>query len=243
MRCLADLGALHFDWGKLGIAERDWREVMTTNHRTLGPEHRSTLYAKDFLALILGEQGRVGEGEALARESLDARRKRHGASHPEVAYSLRNIGLLKRLKGEPAEAETPLRDALAICRAAQCSVLGDVLTNLGAVLNELGNPHEAESLLQEALPILTEQAGPSHYATSVTRSALGYSFALQGRYAEAESLLLRAYHDQNTRKDYWGVKGRREILPLLVGLYRRQGKSAEAAKYERLLGIARANSQ
>jgi serine/threonine-protein kinase len=243
MRCLADLGALHFDWGKLGIAERDWREVMTTNHRTLGPEHRSTLYAKDFLALILGEQGRVGEGEALTRESLDARRKRHGASHPEVAYSLRNIGLLKRLKGEPAEAETPLRDALAICRAAQCSVLGDVLTNLGAVLNELGNPHEAESLLQEALPILTEQAGPSHYATSVTRSALGYSFALQGRYAEAESLLLQAYHDQNTRKDYWGVKGRREILPLLVGLYRRQGKSAEAAKYERLLGIARANSQ
>jgi tetratricopeptide (TPR) repeat protein len=174
----------------------------------------------------------------LTHEALAGRRNVLGDSHPHVIFSLREAGSLKRRKGEYAEAEKYLREALAIGRKTLPGghpLISSVLTPLGAVLNDLGRPNEAEPLLKEALTLRTERLGPADYATSATRRVLGHSLLLQGRYAEAEPLLLQAYRDQSAGNDYWRVRERKRSLPVLVELYRRQRKSAEAAKYQRLL--------
>jgi eukaryotic-like serine/threonine-protein kinase len=238
MRLLSELGLAHYLLGELRTAEREMRQVVSTTRHSLGPEHPLRLTAINNLAQILGEQGRVEEAETLTHEALAGRRNVLGDSHPHVIFSLREAGSLKRRKGEYAEAEKYLREALAIGRKALPAghpLISSVLTPLGAVLNDLGRPNEAEPLLKEALTLRTERLGPADYATSATRRVLGHSLLLQGRYAEAEPLLLQAYRDQSAGNDYWRVRERKRSLPVLVELYRRQRKSAEAAKYQRLL--------
>jgi serine/threonine-protein kinase len=238
MRLLSDLGLVHYRQGAVKTAEREMRQVVSTTRHSLGPEHPLTLTSINNLAVILGEQGRLEEAETLAHEGLAGRRKVLGDSHLHLVFSLTANGSVKRKQRKHAEAERFLREALVICRKALPAghpTTSSVLTHLGAVLNDLGRPNEAEPLLREALAIWTERQAPASYGTSVTRRTLGHSLALQGRYAEAEPLLLQAYRDLSAGSDYWSVKARRETLPRLVELYRRQGKSAEAAKYQRLL--------
>jgi tetratricopeptide (TPR) repeat protein/predicted Ser/Thr protein kinase len=241
---LQNLAGFRYHLGKFEAAERDLREVIDIWRRTLGAGHRRTLSSIDELGVYVREQGRYDEAESLAREALAGRRKALGDSHADIARSLRNIGIVKRLKGEPAEAEPALREALAIARKALPAgpaVIVGVLAELGGVLNDLGRPTEAEPLLREALAASTKNPASTPYEASATQRGLGYSLTLQGRYAEAEALLLEVYRDLGAGRDYWSGKERGETLRRLVGLYSREGRPVEAAKYRRLLSAAAGN--
>jgi tetratricopeptide (TPR) repeat protein len=219
-----NLSGFRYQQGNFEAAVRDLREVVGIWRRTLGAEDGRTLWSMEKLGINLREQGRYDEAEAILREVLAGRRKHLGDSHPDVARTLRNIAILKRRTGELNEAERLLREALAIARA---SPEGRDVT--ARVLGELG------FLLREALDTNTRLLGTGHPETSATRRDLGYSLALQGRYAEAEQLLLQAYRDLGKQSDYWSGKEKRETLRRLVELYRKQGRPAEVAKYRRLL--------
>ncbi len=239
---LESLAGIRYQLGRLEAAERDQREVIATWRRRFGAENRRTLASIDQLGLYVREQGRFHEAEALIRKALAGRRKLLGESHPAVAGSLRSLGILKHRAGEPGEAERLLREALAIDRASGPEGLAEtarVLGELGAVLNERGKPSEAEPLLREALAINIRPRRPGHAErsdpraeASTIRRNLGHSLVLQGRYPEAEQLLLEAYRDQGERSGYWSGKEKRETLRRLVELYRKQGRPAEAAKYQ-----------
>jgi hypothetical protein len=64
---------------------------------------------------------------------------------------------------------------------------------------------------------------------------LGHALALQGRYREAEPLMLDAYHALGKKSDYWAEKERRAALGRLVELYRMERRPDEAAKHRRLV--------
>ncbi len=111
------------------------------------------------------------------------------------------------------------------------------LTELGAVLNERGRAVEAEPLLREALAAPSRNPRSTYNVAAAARRELGYSLALQGRYPEAEPLLLEAYRELSDVSGYRSRKEKQQALRLLVRLYQRMGKPAEAAKYERLLAV------
>jgi serine/threonine-protein kinase len=232
-----NLSGFRYRQGNFEAAVRDLREVVGIWRRTLGAEDSRTLLSMEKLGINLREQGRYDEAEAILREVLAGRRKHLGDSHPDVARTLLNIAILKRRTGELNEAERLLREALAIARASPegRDVTARVLGELGFLLSERGKPTEAEPLLREVLDTNIRVLGTGHLETSATRRDLGYSLALQGRYAEAEQLLLQAYRDLGKQSDYWSGKEKRETLRRLVELYRKQGRPAEVAKYRRLL--------
>jgi eukaryotic-like serine/threonine-protein kinase len=212
---LENLAGFRYHLGKLGAATHDMREVIITWWRTQGPDDRRTLWAINELSVYLREQGRYGEAAGLASQALEARRRVLGDSSPQVARSLRDLALAKRGLGKRAEAQQLLRDALAIDRKSRPS--GDketarVLSELGAVLNERDRPKEAEPLLREALTAKTPPLG--------ARRELGYSLALEGRYAEAEQLLLQADHELAEGEDYLIRKEKREIRRRLAEVHR-----------------------
>ena len=70
----------------------------------LGPMHPDTLTSVIFLAALLGEQGKLGEAEALAREALAGRRSVLGDAHPNTEKTRQLLLDLPNAQGRHREA-------------------------------------------------------------------------------------------------------------------------------------------
>ena len=70
------------------------------------------------LALLLHEQGKLGEAEPLMRETLDIRRATLGPKHPDTLTSMNNLAGLLQAQGKLAESEALFKETLEGCRAA-----------------------------------------------------------------------------------------------------------------------------
>ncbi len=106
--------------------------------------------------------------------------------------------------------------------------------DLGGVLTDKGSAREAEPLLRESLATWLAKVGPADNRTQGARRELGACLTRLGKYQEAETVLLEAYRNLAVRTDFWGAKRRGQVANLLVALYRRWGKPADAAKYRAL---------
>ena len=60
--------------------------------------------------------------QAVLAEALDLRREIQGDGHPETLTAMNNLGELLRDKGDLAEAEALLREALQFARDAQLAI-------------------------------------------------------------------------------------------------------------------------
>ena len=72
-------------------------------------------------------------------------------------------------------------------------MVGYTLYKLPDLLNAQGRHARAEALAREALSILREKLPPRHWRTAFTEGILGAALAGQGRFAEAEPLLVASY--------------------------------------------------
>jgi predicted O-linked N-acetylglucosamine transferase (SPINDLY family) len=121
--------------------------------------------------LALFNQGRYGEGVALAR-TMTERFPRHG-------FGWKVLGGLLSLQGDNADALLPLQKAAQLLPQDP-----QAQSNLGVVLAELNRLPEAEASHRRALAIDPLAAEPHCH--------LGAALKLQGRIAEAESCLRQA---------------------------------------------------
>ena len=71
----------------------------------MAPTGRDVAVSLNDLALVLRDQGKFPEAEALQREALELRRKLYGNEHAEVAESMNNLALVLRSESRLAEAE------------------------------------------------------------------------------------------------------------------------------------------
>src|SRR5262249_60569656 len=111
--------------------------------------------------------------------------------------------------------------------------LGGDLTELGASLLKQNKHAEAERVLRECLPVLQEKQ-PDTWPTFHTQSLLGESLSGQGKYTEAEPLLVRGYEGMNQREAAIPATFKfclTEALERLVQLYDSLNKPADAAKW------------
>ena len=231
------LAVVHYFMGNLAGAEENMREVLANWRRTLGEDHRNTLFALNNLGAILRDEGEYAEAESILRDALARRRRVLGGPDQDIAQSLQNLGLLLRYKGDLAEAQRVLAEALAMDRKVLPTghplTLG-ILMDLGGVLTDKGSAREAEPLLRESLATWLAKVGPADNRTQGARRELGACLTRLGKYQEAETVLLEAYRNLAVRTDFWGAKRRGQVANLLVALYQRWGKPADAAKYRAL---------
>jgi len=121
--------------------------------------------------------GNPEEALALGEESLALRKALFGESHPDVAESLDNLGVLHTIRGEYAQAEPLLKAAIdwrARYLGADHPDYLNCLGNLAFLYAQMGRIAEAEPLMkaicnaqsraiEQVFPYITEQEQAAHY--------------------------------------------------------------------------------
>ncbi|MCB1032478.1 MAG: serine/threonine protein kinase, partial [Acidobacteria bacterium] len=127
------------------------------------------------LALVLRQQGRLDESEALLRRALSYRPARKGEENLELQI-VNNLATLLQDQGRYEEAEPLFRQALE----AKRRLLGEdhpsvarALNNLALLLLHRKAFDEAEEMLGEALAVARKCFGDEHLFVALTLSNLG----------------------------------------------------------------------
>jgi serine/threonine protein kinase/Tfp pilus assembly protein PilF len=231
---LNNLGLVLMRSGKYIEAESTFRDAVAMFRRLFEEEHPAYAACLNNLASLLQRKGDLGEAERLYRENLALRRELLGSSHPEVATSLNNLALVLQLEGRRVEAETLFREALRMRKellGTNHPRVASSLVGLATVLIEGEAPERAEPLLRESLSILQAQPGEGSWLRAYTENLLGHCLALQGRSAEAESLLVRSVRDLLHSPGTPQIRLKEGLLHA-ADFYRRTGRTDAAREYE-----------
>jgi serine/threonine protein kinase/tetratricopeptide (TPR) repeat protein len=180
--------------GKLAEAEATYREALAIAKRVLGDSHWDVAVFLGNLALVLRNEGKPVEAEAMYREALALSRKILGDVHPNVAANLNGLATALRDQGRYAEAEPLLRESLAMMRHLVGNGHANTaknIDNLVSVLVPQRKFAEAEPLAREAVAI-ADRAVPGGSDAGRFRVSLGRVLTGEGRFSEAEKVLLEA---------------------------------------------------
>jgi tetratricopeptide (TPR) repeat protein len=236
---LHNLAMLLHRQGDYAEAEPLYREALAIRRRVLDEDHPSVASTLNGLGGLLASKGDYAAAEPLYREALVMRRKRLGNHHPRVATSLINVGWALYQQGQHARAEQCCREAVAIAREALPPDHPDLATKLAAlaeILLDQGQYTEAEPLASECLAI-REKKLPDSWRRFSAMSLLGGTLSGQGKFEEAEPLLLNGYEGMLTSPNPLGL-GKPKGLERIIRLYEAWDRPDKAAEWRAILSAA-----
>lgn len=219
---------------RLADAAACYRKCFDASTRIHGEEQIVTLLAKANLAFVLGKMGQYDEAETMLLETLEGQERLLGTTHAQTIITMNNLAFLYQAQGRFAAAEALFARALE----AHGREHGDeenqrtltLRANLAAMHAKQDRPVEGERLFREALEGRRRLLGDNHPDTIVTLFSLGNLLCDQGKFSEAEPLLLEALeHLEGRPDDGSGLIERTRAL--LVELYEEWGKPDKAAEY------------
>ncbi|QDX26216.1 tetratricopeptide repeat protein [Sphingomonas suaedae] len=146
--------------GRLGEAEATLRTGISRLNALAGAASPEVTALQQSLALCLEKSNRTDEAIALWRQTLAARRAQGG---PDISDSLTGLGVALIRAGDMREAETALREALAIrlrYYGETSNLTGLAYSNLGLVLLETGQVDEAANMFGRAMNVLNASGAP-----------------------------------------------------------------------------------
>ena len=202
------------------------RDLLADQRQIFGPEHEQVLWTQLTLAAHLADLGRYDEARRLYEESLAVLGEKLGPDHLAVGVSLVGLGHTLERAGDLDGAERALRRGLLIHRARMAPEAAEQahpLRLLAEVLRRQGKSKAAEAMAREALAILERASPRDGWYLPLTRVALARSLADQGRFAEAEPLLLGA-RDSLAKELGPADPKVRQVEELLAELYRAGGR-------------------
>ena len=181
------------------------RQLLDRRAATLDEAYRNDEEMRAEMAFVLAEGyeklGLFEPAERLARESLDTRRRLFGSAHADVATSLNLLGWLLRERGDLAQAEGLLREAVATGRRIFPPQgdprLARALNDLGVVQDTRGEYAEAAALYRESIDMRRRLLGDDHLGVAIATSNLSVALYNLGeidaaaREAEAALALFR----------------------------------------------------
>jgi len=179
--------------GRLAEAESLHRDSLRARVQAC-PGDQSVPWSKHCLAETLRRRGNYEEARNLHREGL--RESEAQANSDMISRFLDEVARLFEDMEDHGEAERYLDYAIEITsevfRNRPHPRIAKVRLDKGCYLNRQRRYDEAKELLRMALDIF-KNTTPKHYNCFVTASALGMTRAGQGRFEEAEKLLLDAH--------------------------------------------------
>ena len=185
------LGQTYSGLGRFADAEPLLRSALAVRSAELGPEHPEVAESLGDLSALQERLSRYDESVELARQMLRIRRQARDQGAPTV-QALRRLGVALFFRGEYAESERLLREALEIQRRAppggeleRANVLNDLAQTVGTGMEDAA---AAEKLNREALEIRRAKQGPRHPETAQVLNNLAVTRLQQQDYQEAESL-------------------------------------------------------
>jgi len=202
----------------------------------LGEEHPDTLMSMRALGVLYRLEGRYSEADAMLTKALETQRRDLGGENPSTLGNLDDFAALRKNQGKYAEADALFASALETRRRvigpAHPDTLNDMVSLAEVRLEEMKYA-DAESLLREALSSY-EKTAPGSSSQYRSQSLLGASLAAQGRFAEAEPLLVEGYHGMTEQTEAIPFEYRPGIDKAgqrIVQLYERWEKPDKAAAW------------
>ncbi|WP_375743614.1 tetratricopeptide repeat protein [Corallococcus interemptor] len=186
-RALSNLAVVYFEWGHAARARQAAEEGWAVARKSVAADSPVLLGTASNRVGILGEQGERRMELAHARGVLAHREKVYGASHPEVALDVHEVGRLLRLLGRTDEARgfhargVALQEALA----ARGELDGAGLRSLADALLFLGRVEEARRHVEQSLVEMEKDLGPLSSERIEALLVLGDVQLARGRPAEA----------------------------------------------------------
>ncbi len=164
------------------------RDALAMEHRLYGAEHPSMVRTMSEWGHMLLVYHRLTEAEPLVRQSLALRLKLFGEEGREVSRGYRDVALLLKFKGDPAQAEQLYRTALEIgIKAGSNDVDTDLSRSLLAEFLVLQKrPVEAAELYRQALANRRERDGET-LEVAYTAKQLAGALCLAGKSSDADA--------------------------------------------------------
>jgi tetratricopeptide (TPR) repeat protein len=208
----------------------------------LGPNSPGAIQSSVDLAQAYADAGRTLEAIALYESTLERIEAHGGADHPETITTHENLAAAYESLGRRAQAEGQYRKVLARCRKlmpADSPLLAGHLAEFGRYLLDQTRCLEAEPLLRLALAI-REKANPDDWIRYDAMSLLGGTLMAQGRYAQADPLVVAGYEGMKVREDRILNRDRfrlRAAAERVIRLYEAWGQTDKAAAWKTRLGM------
>jgi tetratricopeptide (TPR) repeat protein len=216
--------------GKWAEAEPLYRRTLALRRELLTSDHPDTIITMRNLGTLLVARSNLIEAEALLREAVEASRRVNGANHTVTLLFTNDLAGALADRGKREEAESLLRGLVKAQRAALPAGHRDLGLSLGTLARVVTDAKEGEGLARESLGILRKTLLPGHWVVASNESVLGGCLSAQGRYAEAETLLVDSYAKLAKAK---GASPPRlaEAHARLVRLYEGWGRPNKAAEW------------
>ncbi|HEY6643834.1 serine/threonine-protein kinase [Povalibacter sp.] len=233
IRHLIRLAMITADQGHVAEAEKLYREAVAAHRSVMGIEHPETVDAMSSLGLFLMETGRLDEAQRILEQVLEISR-RIRPNHAYVGNDLENLGRLAFRRQQYARAESFFQQALAIYYQTlpQChGLIATTSTVLGRVQLLQGRPSDAEKLLTGALECWRIEYGTQSPGFAMARAALGRSWAMQGKFAQAEPALLESYPVLAKDMRATGREASGVVREWIEDLYREMHRPEAAQQY------------
>jgi tetratricopeptide (TPR) repeat protein len=227
------IGNLVSSQGQLEHADSLYYEALAIRRSLYGD--RNSLVA-DVLAQI-ADNANLGRdlrrGDSLYRLAEGIIRTVYPQGHPDLVGTLQTHGNALQRADRFADAEPLFREALELATRFSgpnsLNVAGADI-GLGFTLTMLGKYTEAEAFDRDAIRIYRSMFDDKNAMVVMARDHLGDALRGEGRFAEAEPLLLAGYERfkvPNSVTKLW----RGHVLTALARLYDAEGRHDEAAEY------------
>jgi hypothetical protein len=185
---------------------------------------------REMLGLAFLNLGEPAQAVKEYERAFALRQAIQGVSDPEMAACRNQLAVVYRLAGRSAEGGrlfdlSPNSPA----RASALAINGSML-----LLQK--KPADAELKLRECLTI-RQKMQPDDWTTFDTKSMLGEALLEQGKFAEAEPLLVSGYEGMKQRQDTIPAQEKPRLtraLERLVKLYEDWGKIDQATRWKQL---------
>jgi eukaryotic-like serine/threonine-protein kinase len=227
------LGLLLRDRGDLPAAHALLETALSDRRALLGDHHPHVAVSLNNLALVLQDEGRYADAVQNFQSAVSLWRETLDPDHPNLAQGLINLAAALHDLGDHEADLERCEEALAIL-AGETALRAQALALLGRLRCEHGDATGAEPLLRDALALSQRTVGAQHPRSVLVVRELGNCLTAQGRYAEAEPLLLESFSRVETAS---GQTGRETVrtAKALVRLYTDWQKPAEADEYRAFL--------
>ena len=215
---------------RLPEAERITREAIALLTAIYGPAHSRVGAELSHLGGIIDLEGDSIRADSMHRAAVALLRRAYPDGSIQLANALRNFGfnLTSRKLYEEAESVWAEAAALFAKRGKSTVDYANAMSQLGHTQMRHGKYIEAERTLREVLALRGPELSSIGPVAIRTRQYLGEALLGQGRYAEAEPLLLEIIQ-RPTAALIRGTEA--QVARDLVTLYEAEGRLDAAAKY------------
>jgi tetratricopeptide (TPR) repeat protein len=193
---LEELGLNNFDMGNYAAAQDLLEQSIAMQRRLLaGDPHPELAVSLQNLAVVEHDLGNYDEAGSLFQEVLDMRRQLFSDNHPDIAAALNNIAFVLHDQGDLEGARRTylkVADIYASTVGTNHPDYAQVRQNLAYVVFDEGDAEVAIAMADESLQIYRTNFPGDNPEVADALGNLGNWLVYDGRYEEAEPLLLEA---------------------------------------------------